>query len=88
MIKEEILICECYSVEHQIIFRYDSEDNMVYLSTHLNKRSFWSRLKYGIKYIFGRKSNYGAFDEFIINPKDVGKLEKIVKHLKNIGYGY
>jgi len=38
---------------------------------------------YGIKYIFGYQSKYGAFDEFIINPKDANKLEKIVKYLKS-----
>jgi hypothetical protein len=55
---------------------------MVYIHTHLNKRPFWERLKYGIKYIFGYQCMYGAFDEFIINPKDVDKLNDIVKYLK------
>lgn len=29
-----------------------------------------------IKYIFGYKSIYGAFEEFIFDPKDSGKLQK------------
>jgi hypothetical protein len=57
-------------------------DRTVYIHTHLAKFGFWYRLKYGIKYIFGFQSRYGAFDEFLINPEDVGKFEKVVKFLK------
>jgi hypothetical protein len=49
---------------------------------HLNKRPFWERVNYGLKYIFGRQCRYGAFDEFIFNPDDLYKLENIVEHLK------
>jgi hypothetical protein len=55
---------------------------MVYIHTHLNKRPFWQRVRYGLRYIFGYQSKYGAFDEFIINPDDVGGFENIVKYLK------
>jgi len=56
---------------------------VVYFHIHLNKKSFWERLKYGVKYILGYKSQYGAFDEFIFNSDDVEKVERIVKYLKN-----
>ena len=60
----------------------------VYATIHLRKKSFWTRLKYGIKYIFGYQCRYGAFDEFIFSPKDAGKLQKVVGFLKrkNITY--
>jgi hypothetical protein len=48
----------------------------------LVKKSFWSRLKYGLKYIFGYKSQYGAWDEFILNPNDADKLQDVVDYLK------
>lgn len=88
--KTDIILCECYSPEHQMIVHYDSDEDcesgfkvpMCYIHIHLNKLPFWERVKYGINYIFGRQSNYGAFDEFIINPQDVGKFENIVSHLK------
>lgn len=82
---KDILVCECHSTEHQLIVLYSNEDDypMVYLHIHLNKRSFWQRLKYGVKYIFGYKSQYGAFDEFIFNSDDVEKVGRIVKYLKN-----
>lgn len=83
MNKKEILICECHSTEHQFIFLYSEEDGhpKCYVHTHLVKRPFWERVKYGIKYIFGYKSRLGAFDEFIINPNDSHKLEELIIYL-------
>jgi hypothetical protein len=62
----EILLCDCCSTEHQILFHHfkDDDDGLdeVYVSVHLYNRSFWSRLKY----LFGYKSKFGAWDEVII----------------------
>lgn len=86
--KKDLFVCSCHSTEHQMVVLY-SEDEidgitypMVYIHTHLNKRPFWQRVGYGLKYIFGHQSRYGAFDEFIINADDVEGIEKIVKYLK------
>lgn len=85
----DILICECHSTEHQMVVNYSEDEYpdgtkipMVYIHTHLNKRPFWQRLKYGIKYIFGYQCRYGAFDEFIVNPTDADKIEEIINYLK------
>ena len=83
--KEELLICECSNAEHQLIFRYfeDEDWKEVYMTTHLSEyRNFWQRLKYAIKYVFGYKSRYGAFDEFIFRKEDADKLQSIVDYLK------
>lgn len=81
---KDIIICQCHSTEHQMVFLYSDDDNypMVYTHIHLNKLPFWNRVKYGINYIFGRKSRYGAFDEFILNPSDAPKIENVLKYLK------
>lgn len=81
----ELLICDCCSVEHQIIFRHDKEDNWVYAEIHLAKTTFWRRLKYGIKYIFGYKCKYGAFEEFILNKNHIVSLNNIIFNLENNG---
>jgi hypothetical protein len=60
---------------------YTKKYPMCYAHVHLVSHSFWSRVKYGIKYIFGYKSRYGAFDEFIFNPEDAPRLQKLVDHL-------
>lgn len=83
--EREIIICECQSAEHQMVVSYENDENhpMVYLHIHLTKRPFWKRLIYGIKYIFGKQSKYGAFDEMILNPEDAPKFEKIFVYLSN-----
>ena len=80
-----ILICSCYSTEHQMVF-HKSEGNdwyppEVYVHVHLVRRSFWYRLKYALKYIFGYKSMYGGWDEFILDKSHVKDLEAIIQHL-------
>lgn len=82
----DILICQCFSPEHQILFHYDTEDKMVFVQVHLNKLPFFKRLKYAFKYLFGYKSKYGAFSEFIIHPADAEKFEKVYLLLKNNDY--
>ena len=77
-----LFLCECSSIEHQLIFSYSKDFEEVFVHTHLSKRNFWGRLKYGFKYIFGYQCRFGAFDEIILNNDDVDKLEKIVQHMK------
>lgn len=85
--ERELFICSCENTEHQIVFSYFEDDDIhnVYATTYLSKKSFWKRLKYGIKYIFGYQSKYGAFDEFIFNSNDAERLEKVVEFLKEGG---
>ena len=80
----DLILCDCHSVEHQIVFIYDTDEQFkhVYAEIHLNKKPFFKRLQYGLRYIFGRKCNFGAFDEFIFNSDDAPKLQKIVDYLK------
>ena len=83
--KEEILICQCHSIEHSIVFLYDDsdlDDQFVYMNIHLQKQPLWRRIKYAIKYIFGHQSNVGAFNEIILDKEDVPKLERLVEYLK------
>ena len=87
---KDVLICDCHSSDHQILLMYSEDEYPTgetfptcYAHIHLNRRPFWERVKYGIKYIFGYRCRYGAFDEFLFNPDDVEKLEKLVKYLKN-----
>jgi hypothetical protein len=78
----EILLCHCHSSEHQILVLYNEEDKELYLEIHLAERSFWKRLKYGLKYIFGYHCKYGHWDEFIFNENDADKLQAMADALK------
>ena len=77
--KIETLICECHSVEHIVLFSFDTDWDEVFMSFHLRKISFWKRLIYGIKYIFGHQCNYGAFDEVILKAEAI--IQKTIHYM-------
>ena len=79
---EEIILCQCESPEHMMLFRTIEGDDDVFVTFHLKKLPFLQRLIIGIKYIFGYTSRYGDFDELLLRPEDRCKFEKIVKYLK------
>lgn len=81
----ELFICQCQNTEHQLIFSYfpDDNENEVYVSMHLIPDNFWKRLVNTVKYLFGHKSKYGDFDEFIFNNQDADKLQSIVNYLRS-----
>jgi len=77
----EIMICDCNSIEHQAKFYYWKEDNydvlgiLIHLMTH---RSIFKRIWYAIKYIFGYKSRFGAWDEFLMSENNRDDLKKFL----------
>jgi hypothetical protein len=77
-----LLICDCSSLEHQIVFRYEVDDNMVFANIHLVKKSFFKRIVLGVKYIFGYSCKYGHFEEFILKREHAWRLIKIANDLK------
>ena len=80
---EILLICDCSSAEHQLIIRWNNDYDEVYVDTHLTTyKGFWKRLWYGLKYTFGYKCRYGAFDEVILRKEDADNLQKVVDYLK------
>ena len=80
---EILLLCDCSSAEHQLIVSWDNDDNEVYVRVHLaNCYGFWRRLWHALKYVFGYKCRYGAFDEIILRKEDSENLQKVVDHLK------
>jgi hypothetical protein len=83
-LETDIFICECYSSEHQFLFHYleDENRNEVSVQPHLVKRPLLYRIKYAFKYIFGYKSRYGAWDEFLFNSDDIPKLQKVISFLE------
>ena len=77
--EEELFVCDCGDPGHQFIVSWypDDEDwnDLLYFQVHLNQRySFWKRLWIGIKYVFGYKCRFGAFDEILINKHDAKRL--------------
>lgn len=81
MKKERILICDCHSFEHQAIFWQEPEyGNNLHIYIHLiTYRNFFRRLWFGLKYAFGYKSRFSAWDQFIFNDEN----EKILRDYLN-----
>jgi hypothetical protein len=76
-----IFICSCHSLEHQYSFWYSKEDGL-YCEPHLDTTlPFYKRLILGIKYIFGYKSRYGSWDEFLFKKEDLNKLKNIINNI-------
>lgn len=84
MLDPELLICSCSSAEHQMIIHRDDTDYEAFCEIYLcNYDSFWKRLWYGLKYAFGYKCKYGAFDEIILDYRHADKLIELGNFLKN-----
>lgn len=63
MDKKELFICECNSIEHQMIMSYFDDEKEVYCSVHLKpERNVFKRIIHAVKYIFGHRSIYGYFE--------------------------
>ena len=76
----EIFVCDCHSMEHQYAFWYDDEDNQMYFQPHLYDGTWpwYKRFYRRIKYIFGYKSRFGAWDEMIIKLEDASKIKEFI----------
>ena len=86
MDKQELFICACNSVEHQLIISHfnDKRDCEVYCSIHLKpERNLFKRIWKAVKYISGHRSIYGDFDEFIFKPEYADRLQQVVDYLRS-----
>ena len=80
-IERTMFICECNSLEHQYSFWYSKEDGL-YCEPHLKTSlPFIKRFILAIKYIFGYKSRFGAWDEFVFKKEDLAKLKNIINNI-------
>lgn len=84
---QELFTCRCHSIEHQFVISlvdFDDDDPDVFLEIYLSPDRFFKRLVYGIKYIFGYRSRFGAFEEIILKPEDAPRLRRVVDILDEI----
>ena len=78
--EQQLFVCDCGDVSHQFIVSWypDDEDwnDELYIQVHLNQSmGFWKRLWHSIKYVFGYKCRFGAFDEILLNKNDAKRLQ-------------
>jgi hypothetical protein len=84
MEKNTLFICNCSNAEHQFIIRYDSDYyDEICISVHLTQpETFFKRINKAVKYIFGHRSDYGDFQEILLDIEQTHKLvSTLQKHL-------
>ncbi len=69
--------CDCSLPTHTIHVTYD--EDFCYITTSLSTSGFWKRVKYGIKYIVGWKSDYGEFQETLLSPESAQELINVLE---------
>lgn len=82
MDETNILVCECGSTEHQLVFHHDDVEQTVYVHVMLNKLPFLRRLKHAARYLLGYQCKYGSFEEVILGPKHIDGILKVVQTLE------
>lgn len=84
--KDDIIICECGSAEHQLVLHFDDDKDLgrqIFVEVHLVPLVWYKRLWQGLKYIFGYKCCYGNFEEIILTSKHLKKLRQMCRFLSN-----
>ena len=79
--KRTLFVCRCYSIEHSFVISADDED--VFVEVHLASAPLWRRVKNAIRYILGRKSKWGDYEEILLSPSQALDLgDKLVEWSK------
>jgi len=78
----QLFVCDCHSLEHQFVVSYfpdeDDFDDWVYVSIHLAPTVWYKRLWEAVKYVMGKHSRYGAFEEIILGEDSCRELGTIL----------
>lgn len=83
---EECVVCECGYPGHSLIIFYEKSERDVVVSVHLKNLPFFKRLFIALKYLVGKHSLYGSYEEIIVQPSDLYKFERIVNWLRRPKY--
>jgi hypothetical protein len=72
----DLFVCDCGSIEHQLVVSRLDDDPEVYIHIHLASRSFWRRLAQAARHVAGYRCRYGNFDEIVLMPESAERLAK------------
>ena len=64
--KRTLFVCHCGSLEHSFVVSAD--EDLFYVEVHLSPLPFWRRLRNAVRYVFGRRSPWGDFEEVVLDP--------------------
>lgn len=74
--KPELILCGCHNINHQFVLHDDGDKNYkaCYLIVHLAKQNLLERIIYAIRYILGKQSDEGAFEEILLEEKQMNQV--------------
>ena len=73
--KRHVLICDCGDYEHQVVFSFPDDDREMFCAPHLTTwKNPLRRLWVAIRYVFGYRSQFGAWDELVMTEQGVREL--------------
>ncbi len=70
--KRTLYVCKCYSMQHSFVVSADEDD--VFIEVHLTPLPLWQRVKNAVRYVLGKRSKYGDFEEILLSPVDAVNL--------------
>ena len=57
-----------------------SDEDDVFIEVHLAALPVWSRIVHAVRYVFGKKSKWGDFEEILLSPEQALDLgDKLVE---------
>lgn len=80
-----LFLCACHSPEHQLLVTCD--EGFVYLEVHLAKLPLRKRIAHAFRYVFGYRSQFGDFDEILLNEETAHKLGSLLTKFRSTTYG-
>ena len=85
---EEVFKCACSGLDHMIvvnIFDFTSEGEEKFkdeydicFNFHLAPHGLFRRIKNAVKYVCGHRSNFGDFDEMLLDYAGVVRLKRLL----------
>lgn len=76
--KRTLYLCRCGSIQHSLVVTSDTDD--LFIEIHLSPLPFWKRVAHAARYILGRRSEYGDFEEILLSPEEALDLgDRIVE---------
>lgn len=81
---KEYFECDCGDMDHIMRMFFEKDEvGMMYVSVHLRQKTFGWRLWHAIKYMFGYRSRYGDFDEFVWGRKEATRFRNMLDRYLN-----
>lgn len=76
--KRTFFVCHCGSLEHLIVVSGD--EDCAYVEVHLAPMPLLKRIINAFRYIVGRRSRYGDFEEVVLSPETALSLGDSLVH--------